>query len=167
MRISHKKVRRCSNCHRSTRRSGSTLVEFAMVILVFIPIMMGIMEFGVLVKNNLLVANAVREGARAAATGKTTVQIRDRVKAFIAPMNVTNACSDTVTTNCGSMEMLFSNDDFKNSQVLSDTGTPAANNAPQGSLVRVTVSTRHKPLTNFFFFMNARNIVTSVTMRRE
>ena len=150
----------------SCRRSGSTLVEFALVgTLLFIPMMMGIMEFGVLVKNNLLVANAVREGARAAATGKTVDQIRNRVKSFIAPMNVTNVCSSAATSSCGGVEILFSHDDFKTSQTLA--GTPTSNNAPHGSLVRVTVSTRHKPLTNFFYFMNTRNIVTTVTMRRE
>jgi Flp pilus assembly protein TadG len=137
-----------------------------MVILVFIPMMMGIMEFGVLVKNNLLVANAAREGARAAATGKTTVQITDRVKTFIAPLNISNACSNTVTSNC--IKLVFSTDEFKTEQELKDTTTtPNVNTAPQGSLVRATVNTRHKPLTNFFFFLNARNIVTSVTMRRE
>ncbi|HEX8236815.1 MAG TPA: TadE/TadG family type IV pilus assembly protein [Abditibacteriaceae bacterium] len=154
---------------RRFRRTGSTLVEFALVgTFLFIPMMMGIMEFGVLVKNNLLVANAVREGARAAATGKTTVQIRDRVKNFIAPMNISTACNGAMSS-CGTIEMLYSTDEFITSQLLGDTSAASGsnNNAPHGSLVRVMVSTRHKPLTSFFFFLNRRNIVTTVTMRRE
>jgi Flp pilus assembly protein TadG len=135
--------------------------------LLFIPMMMGIMEFGVLVKNNLLVANAVREGARAASTGKTTTQIKERVTRFISPMNISTACA-AGTSSCGSIQMLHSTDDFKTEQILGEASSSATtNNAPHGSLVRVTVSTRHKPLTSFFFFMNTRNIVTTVTMRRE
>jgi hypothetical protein len=90
------------------------------------------------------------------------------VKTFIAPMNISTACSGNAVSSCGSIKLLFSTDEFKTEQNLGDTGaTPNTNNAVQGSLVRVTVSTRHKPLTNFFFFLNARNIVTTVTMRRE
>jgi Flp pilus assembly protein TadG len=145
------------------------MVEFAMVCLfLFIPMMMGIMEFGVLVKNNLLVANAVREGSRALATGSTTQAAQSRVSTFIAPMNVTQACSSARRSACGSMVMEFSTDSGASYQTVGNTTTtPITNTAPQGSLVRVTVNTRHRPLTTFFWFMNERNIVTTVTMRRE
>jgi Flp pilus assembly protein TadG len=161
MTISYKPVMR-----RSSRRSGSTLVEFAMVVLVFIPIMMGIMEFGVLVKNHLLVANAVREGARAAATGKSTGDVEARVKRFVAPLSVTGMCNTTVANNC--VGMTFSTDEGKTSSVLANTTTtPVRNNATPGSLISITVNTRHRPLTGFFWFMKNRDIVTTVTMRRE
>lgn len=158
---SYNPARRCSS-----RRTGSTLVEFSMVILVFIPIMMGIMEFGVLVKNHLLVANGVREGARAGATGKTTGEIEARVKRFVAPLSVTGSCSTTVATNC--VRMTFSTDEGETSTELANTTTtPVRNSATPGSLISITVNTRHKPLTGFFWFMNNRDIVTTVTMRRE
>jgi Flp pilus assembly protein TadG len=161
MKFSQGSLRRCTG-----RRSGSILVEFAMVILVFIPIMMGIMEFGVLVKNNLLVANAVREGARAASTGKSTGEIEARVKRFVAPLSVTGMCSAIVANNC--VRMTFSTDEGATSTVLANTiTTPLRNTATPGSLISITVNTRHKPLTGFFWFMNNRDIVTTVTMRRE
>jgi len=43
---------------------GATAVEFAIVILVFITIVFGIIEFGLLMYNQHIVTNAGREGAR-------------------------------------------------------------------------------------------------------
>ncbi len=39
------------------RRRGSTLVEFALIVPVLLAKLMGIIEFGWLVKNNLTIAN--------------------------------------------------------------------------------------------------------------
>ena len=43
---------------------GATAVEFAIVILVFLTIVFGIIEFGLLLYNQHIVTNAGREGAR-------------------------------------------------------------------------------------------------------
>lgn len=152
---------------RIARRGGSTLVEFAVVVtLLLIPMLMGIMEFGVLVKNNLLVANATREGARAAATGKTIEVIQQRVANFAAPMRVSPTCSGSLQADCGSLTMQYSANGGAY-QSLANNSTNTANNANSGDLVRVVVSARHRPLTRFFFFLNQRNINVTVTMRRE
>ncbi len=47
------------------KQIGATAVEFAIVILVFITIVFGIIEFGLLMYNQHIVTNAGREGARA------------------------------------------------------------------------------------------------------
>lgn len=150
----------------ATRRGGSTLVEFAMVVPVLLALLMGIMEFGFLVKNNLLVANATREGARAAATGKTVEVIQQRVADFAAPMRISPACSSSVSANCGSLSMQFSSNSGAYVPLTNNTAN-TANNANSGDLVRVVVSARHRPLTRFFFFLNNRDINVTVTMRRE
>lgn len=43
---------------------GATTVEFAIVILVFLSIIFGIIEFGLFMYNQHIVTNAAREGAR-------------------------------------------------------------------------------------------------------
>lgn len=52
---------------RSRRRSrGQSLVEFAMVLPIFMLILSGILDFGFLLYSRMTVINAAREGARAA-----------------------------------------------------------------------------------------------------
>lgn len=46
------------------KQRGATAVEFAIVILLFITIIFGIIEFGLLMYNQHIVTNASREGAR-------------------------------------------------------------------------------------------------------
>jgi Flp pilus assembly protein TadG len=52
---------------RSTRRRGQAMVEFAMVLPIFMVILSGICDFGFALYQNMSVINAAREGARAAA----------------------------------------------------------------------------------------------------
>ena len=51
---------------RTTRRSerGQSLVEFALVLPVFIVLVMGIVDFGMALRSYVTVTNAAREGAR-------------------------------------------------------------------------------------------------------
>ncbi|GAB6060458.1 TadE/TadG family type IV pilus assembly protein [Desulfonatronum parangueonense] len=51
---------------------GATAVEFAIVILIFITIIFGIIEFGLLMYNQHIVTNAGREGARVGLVYRTT-----------------------------------------------------------------------------------------------
>lgn len=53
--------------HRNRHRSrGQSLVEFAMVLPIFMLILSGILDFGFLLYSRMTVINAAREGARAA-----------------------------------------------------------------------------------------------------
>lgn len=140
------------------RRSGSTIVEFALIVPVLLTILIGIMEFGWLVKNQLTLANGTREGARAASIGKTTSEIQTRIANSVTPLSV-------VSPN-GSILMQQSADngatfiawpvDFNN-----------RNGVTQGKLIKITVTTRHSSLTGFFPFLRNRDIRVFVTMRRE
>lgn len=140
------------------RRRGSNLVEFALLLPVLLAIVIGIMEFGWMEKNYLQVANATREGARAAALGKSTSDIQGRITNQCAPISV--ASPD------GSITMSYS----------SDGGTtynawPAdfngKNGVTAGQLVKITTTTKFKPLTGFFPFFKNRNLTAIVIMRRE
>jgi hypothetical protein len=51
---------------RRTRRRGQSLVEFALVLPIFMLILSGILDFGFLLYSRMSVINAAREGARTA-----------------------------------------------------------------------------------------------------
>ena len=57
------------------KKRGQAMVEFALVLPIFIVLLMGIMEFGLLFHQYLVVTSASREGARAAAVGGTDAEI--------------------------------------------------------------------------------------------
>lgn len=56
-------------------KKGQSLVETALVLPIIILILMGIIDFGMMFNNYLIVGNASREGARNAAIGATDAQI--------------------------------------------------------------------------------------------
>jgi Flp pilus assembly protein TadG len=141
-----------------TSRRGQALVEFALVVPLLILLLLGIMEFGWLVKNQLTVANAARDGARYAAVGHTVEDITALIN-----NDTTNVPGSpgklTISMNyADSGTVTYSN-------ALADSGTE--NNAPPGSMVQIIVSIPNQSLTGFFPFLNNRPISISVEMRRE
>lgn len=60
---------------RGRRTRGQAMVEFALVLPIFILVLSGIMDFGVLLYSRMTVINAAREGARAAVTAPDTTSI--------------------------------------------------------------------------------------------
>lgn len=60
-------------------RRGSSLVEFALVAPLLVLLLMGILDFGRLFQAWLVVTHAAREGARSAAVGKSSSEVRDQV----------------------------------------------------------------------------------------
>lgn len=145
-------------CRTKTRRTGSSIVEFALVVPVLIALLLGIVEFGILVKNRLTLANASREGARSASLGSTTSQIRTRVQNAARPLDVS-------TSGVGSVTIEQSLDGTTYTAVLADL--TSANAVPQGYMVRVTARTKHRSLTSFFPFLNNRFLESNSAFRRE
>ncbi len=145
--------------HPSRRaRRGQALVEFALVVVLLIGVVMGIIEFSVFGKNSLAIANATREGARAASIGRTTAQIRQRVKNFAAPLSVESPN--------GSVVIEVSTNKGESYSTLGDNGT-TENAAAPDSLVRVRVTSQNRTVTGAFGAMFNRPIQNTVTMRRE
>ena len=64
------------------RERGAAAVEFALVLPVLVMILMGIIDFGMVTNAQAIVANAARDGARAASMGaNSSVSCRASVKA--------------------------------------------------------------------------------------
>lgn len=59
---------------------GSAMVEFALVITLFLMLLMGLIEFGRIFHALLTLENAARQGARVAAVGGNDDQIRAAVR---------------------------------------------------------------------------------------
>jgi len=146
------------------KRRGSTIVEFALVVPVLLAMLIGIMEFGWLIKNQLTIANAAREGARAAAVGKNTATIDAR----ITDMTATIPSSPTSITIVKQKDNGIDADGYSYVTTLGDVacGTSTCNDAALATMVRIRVSTTNQPLTGFYPFMN-RTIQVDVVMRRE
>lgn len=68
-------------------RRGQSLVETALVLPIILLILTGIIDFGLLFNNYLVVSNASREGARSAAIGSTDDQIRTVVGTVAASLD--------------------------------------------------------------------------------
>ena len=134
------------------RRTGSTLLEFALVLPVLIALIIGIMEFGWLVYNNMTIANAAREGARSASLGNLTATVNALVTSRVSPLSVTTTIEHSI--DGGATYVTTSN-------------KASANNAPFGALIRVSIRYRFRPLTGFFPFLNNYYIKSKAEFGRE
>ena len=100
---------------RKHRRRGQALVEFALVLPIFLVILSGILDFGFLLFNRMTVINSAREGARAAAMVSDTTTVDSVAKAAaesaaasagltLTDANITVTCvkgaSTTTTAPC-------------------------------------------------------------------
>ncbi|HEX8835242.1 MAG TPA: TadE family protein, partial [Abditibacteriaceae bacterium] len=72
-------------------RRGATLVEFALVLPILLTMLLGIIEFGWLMRNNAIIASSAREGARQASLGRTQDVIYDRIVRAASPLLKTDA----------------------------------------------------------------------------
>ena len=62
---------------------GAQLVEFAIVVPVFLLLVMGIIDFGRAYFSWIIITNGAREGARVAAVGGDVTAVEDRVESAI------------------------------------------------------------------------------------
>ncbi len=134
-------------------------VEFALVVPVLLTLLLGIVEFGYLVRDNLTLANAAREGARSGSLGARQDQIRARVTSAAAPLDLTPAKN-------GNIVIEQSVDNGTTYTALS-ADLASSNAVPINAMLRVTAITKHQSLTGFFPFVNNKIMSGSATFRRE
>ena len=73
---------------------GTELIEFAVVLPLLLLILMGIIDFGLLLQRYQVVTNAAREGARVAVLpGYTEPDVQLRVNQFLGAAGLTEAAS--------------------------------------------------------------------------
>jgi Flp pilus assembly protein TadG len=80
-------------------QSGAELVEFALVLPVFLLVTAGIVDFGFVFQQYNVVTNAAREGARLAVVPNTTdVAIDRRVKAYVKAGGLVGEPTTSITS---------------------------------------------------------------------
>ncbi len=113
--------------HKSQR--GAAALEFALVFPVLLLLLIGIVDFGMLMSTQSVVANAAREGARTAALSNNETSAKNAVTNAIADLPGATNIATTVTVKC-----------------TTSTGTPCSfvDSTPDaGGTVTVTVNYLH------------------------
>jgi Flp pilus assembly protein TadG len=82
---------------RRRRRGGQSLVEFAVVLPVFLLILAGILDFGLGLYSQMTVINAAREGARLGIVDQKVADITARVDSMAAGLDKTQL---TISVTC-------------------------------------------------------------------
>ena len=150
---------------RTLRRwRGATLVEFALIFPLLIFLLLGIIEFGIVVMQQLTLEQAAREGSRVAAVRNPTADIYERI---------TNTSSTLPNQQELEIAISYSIDNgLTFPYTLGDT-SGSVNDAPPGSLVQVSLDCPHHLVTGSFFswLIGAENntipLHAEVVMRRE
>lgn len=76
-----------SEIRREKKICGQAVVETAIVLPVLILLLAGIIDFGLLFNNYLIISNAAREGARLAAVGAEDSDIDTRISNLTSTLN--------------------------------------------------------------------------------
>ena len=140
------------------RRRGQAIIEFALVIPVLLAVLIGIMEFGYLVKTNMTMASAAREAARYAALGKPTSEIYARVTKYAGALKLTAPTGSITLQQC---------DERGANCAAWPADSGGRNGVKPPSMVRVILTTKHQSLTGFIPGLQNRQLTAMVTMRRE
>lgn len=79
------------------RTRGQSLVEFALVLPIFLVLLSGMVDFGMALYTNITLMNATREGARLGIIAPDATSIESRVRAMATGLNQADL---TVSTTC-------------------------------------------------------------------
>jgi Flp pilus assembly protein TadG len=144
------------------RSRGQSLVEFAIVLPVFLLILSGIMDFGFLLYSRMSIINAARDGARFGVTlGDTPTQIVSQVRSQVS------GASGGLISNSQAQTQVAVVCVRTNSSCTFTKSTPAATSdvKPTDS-IKVTVNYPYRPFFPLLFGQTI-NIASTVQMSVE
>jgi Flp pilus assembly protein TadG len=140
--------------HRRRRTRGQSLVEFAVVLPIFLLILSGILDFGFLLYSRMTVISATREGARVAIDAPKTstnpatqATLQARIPGLVQ-QRVTDAASGGLTTSALNVQTVCVPDAVANPghNSCAFNGTALA-----GDSVKVTVTYAYKSFFPLLF----------------
>jgi Flp pilus assembly protein TadG len=119
-------------------RRGTATVEFALLVPVFLFLVLGIVESGLVMTHYLAIQQAAHEGARSAAIGEVTSTAIQRALNSAPGIGLvsSNVTLEKSTTGSGAWSAL--------------ADSAGQNNAVTGNYVRVTVLLQHQWITSLF-----------------
>lgn len=137
-------------------QKGTVLVEFAIVLIILVLLGVGVGEFGLLVYNKQVVANASREGARAGIVSGVAFTNSDGIKTIVK-----NYCLERLID--------FHDTTLEDSDIELTPGTDAERNAASfGSDFSVKVTYNYGFLVPSLFNMGPTISITGkTTMKKE
>jgi Flp pilus assembly protein TadG len=142
---------------RSRARRGQALVEFAIVLPVFLLILLGILDFGTLLYSRMTVINAARDGARVGITyADTPTVIPAQVTSQVTGSGGGLITSGMVSTTCVPSA----------SSPSPKCGGSSFTNAKPGDSVRVSVTYPYRPFFPLLFGQTI-NMTSTVQMTLE
>ena len=149
--------------HRTGRR-GAAMVEFAIVVPLLCLLVLGIMEFGMVMHDYIMVVQGAREGTRSAAVGDPVSKIKARVIEASALRDLTP----------GMVQVTWFDPNTGGWVAVTDAANGLSNAVPPDGIVRVIVNAypHHMVTGNFFAWLpgyqNGSMMLSSrLTMRRE
>lgn len=125
------------------RSKGQSLVETAIILPILLLLIMGIIDFGLLFNNYILLSNASREGARKAALGGTDSEIVQTVQNMTTTLKLSN---------------------------MTISSTPSYHSRGHGVEVKVSITYKHElitPLIDKFFPGGVAQLYSASIMRVE
>lgn len=147
------------------QKRGAALVEFALVLPVLMLILLGILEFGLILSDQLLLQQGAREGARTAAIGRPVDQVKGETARASLP---------AVRPEMVQVEFQDAGGNWQPVSNTIDAAGSSVNAAPTRVMVRVTIQGyRHPLVTGSFFswlpgFQDGRIAMhAAMVMRRE
>ena len=143
----------------NTRRSGATVVELTAVILIFLVLFFGIMEYCFILFTYNIVENAAREGTRYAVVNVTDATMISDTQTYVQSL----MCGfDTKMTNY-SCNVYLADSAGKNI----NTKTVNATTAQFGQYVCTDVSVDYVPMTPGLLFLTTFTIRSKCSMISE
>ena len=148
-------------------RRAAAAAEFAILLTILVPLLVGIWEVGRLVNASQLVMNAAREASRRASTGtKTTADIRQEVLTYLQAAGLTRitaVASDEEDLKTGG-KVLVDIKVYDDDGVLIADGDPKTD-AKQNNKLVITVKVLYTDVeyspTNFFLSSDFQLIATT------
>lgn len=140
-----------------TKERGSGLVEFGIVFMLLVTMMLGIVEFGLIMKDYQVLDHAAREGARSASIGSPVAKIRQDVRTAAGSLQLEDSY----------IQLFYAVPDEPDTWYpLVDSGD--SNCAASGDYVRVFITYPHALVTGFFFAGSPSfDMKAEMIMRRE
>jgi Flp pilus assembly protein TadG len=142
---------------------GQVTVEFALIMPLVCVMLLGVVECGWLINNEMTMANAVRETARSAALGNSTSAIGTEATNMTSPMTLVAFTKSYSTDNGSTWQTTWPPDSY-----ATNNGVPTTNNGvPSGALIQISLAAYNKDLTKFIPQLHHLLLQQTTTMTRE
>lgn len=143
--------------HKRAQR-GAALVEFALVSGLLMVLLFGIVEMGLIFKDQATLGQAAREAARSASLGSPTGVVVSRAQ----------TAASGIALPSGNVLLEKSADGGSSWVALGDTqASPVTNNANASDFVRATITYDHPLVTTLILPGTVKTLTARLVMRRE